>query len=177
MIALLAAAKWLSGRHTRRHTKTVAARVERKLLAEGELGSTTAPRSQPADTLKTALRPQRANQVADSNRSSRSGGSPHSQHSQHSSSSPTGFRTDGRIAPVISPVPSPRPDASPAATKPNSPTSPTGPTSPAGPASPANPPRPAHLLDRDVSRGAGGLAPDARLQARSSIVSEYVGSE
>ena len=174
VIALLAAAKWLSGRHTRRHTKTVAARVERKLLAEGELGSTTAPRSQPADMLKTALRPHRANQVADSNRSSRSGGSPHSQHSQHSSSSPTGFRTDGRIAPVISPVPSPRPDASPAATKPNNPTSPTGPTSPAGP---ANPPRPAHLLDRDVSRGAGGLAPDARLQARSSIVSEYVGSE
>ena len=174
MIALLAAAKWLSGRHARRHTKTVAARVERKLLAEGELGSTTAPRSQPADMLKTALRPHRANQVADSNRSSRSGGSPHSQHSHQSSNSPTGFRTDGRIAPVISPVTSPRPDASPATTKPNNPTSPTGPTSPAGP---VNPPRPAHLLDRDVSRGAGGLAPDARLQARSSIVSEYVGSE
>ena len=138
----------------------MAARVERKLLAEGELRTTAALRPLPADMLKTALRPQRA-AIADSKHSSRSG-----------APSPAGFRTDGRIAPVISPVTSPRPDASPAKAHPNNPTRPTSPastTSPIGSASPANPPRPPHLLERDVSRGAGGLAPDARLQARSSM--------
>ena len=160
MITLLAAAKWIRGRHARRHTETVAARVERKLLAEGELRTTAALRPLPADMLKTALRPQRA-AIADSKHSSRSG-----------APSPAGFRTDGRISPVISPVTSPRPDASPAKAHPNNPTRPTSPaspTSPIGSASPANPPRPPHLLERDVSRGAGGLAPDARLQARSSM--------
>ena len=174
VIALLAAAKWLSGRHARRHTKTVAARVERKLgtlLAEDE--GTTAPRpvGTPTDMFKSALRPQRANQVADSNRSSRSyspassqaSGSPTGRRSMGGAPSPAGFRTDGRVAPVISPVTSPRPDASAALSNPTSPM-----------ASPANPPHPAHLLDRDrgLSRGAGGLAPDARLQARSSVVRE-----
>ena len=174
-IALLAAAKWLSGRHARRRTKTVAARVERKRMAEGELGPAA------ADMLTATLRPQQASQVPYSNRSSRSaGGSPYSQHARSSGAapaprsppprspaagapSPAGFRTDGRVAPVVTPVVtpvvSPRPDASPATAEPN--------YSPAGPTSPAGPPRPAHLLEREASRGAGGLAPDARLQARS----------
>lgn len=186
-IALLAAAKWLSGRHARRRTKTVAARVERKRMAEGELGPAA------ADMLTAALRPQQASQVPYTNRSSRSaGGSPYSQHTRSSGAapaprspaprspaagapSPAGFRTDGRVAPVVThvvtPVVSPRPDASPATAEPSyspaGPTSPAGPISPAGPTSPAAPPRPAHLLEREASRGAGGLAPDARLQARS----------
>ena len=164
-IALLAASKWLSGRHARRRTKTVAARVERKRMAEGELGPAA------ADVLTTTLRPQQASQVPYSNRSSRSaGGSPCSQHARSSGASPAprssagapspaGFRTDGRVAPVVSPVTSPRPDAAPATAEPN--------YSPAGPPSPAAPPRPTHLLEREASRGAGGLAPDTRLQARS----------
>lgn len=159
-IALLAASKWLSGRHARRRTKTVAARVERKRMAEGELGPAA------ADMLTTTLRLQQASQVPYSNRSSRSaGGSPYSQHARSSSAppaprssaagapSPAGFRTDGRVAPVVSPVTSP-------AGEPNY-----------SPTSPAAPPRPTHLLEREASRGAGGLAPVARLQARGAAVS------